>query len=33
MEQVKKRYKMYKSGKMWLFAGITLVTLNMNVVT
>ncbi|WP_426946935.1 KxYKxGKxW signal peptide domain-containing protein [Lactiplantibacillus plantarum] len=33
MEQVKKRYKMYKSGKVWLFAGITLVTLNMNVVT
>ena len=24
---------MYKSGKVWLFAGITLVTLNMNVVT
>ena len=33
MEQVKKRYNMYKSGKVWLFAGITLVTLNMNVVT
>lgn len=29
---MKKWYKMYKSGKMWLFVGIMFVMLNMNVV-
>lgn len=32
MTQSKKRYRMYKSGKVWVFAGMTLVALNLNMV-
>ncbi|EQM53624.1 hypothetical protein N692_05365 [Lactiplantibacillus plantarum EGD-AQ4] len=32
MREQTKRYKMYKSGKTWVFAGITLITLNLTMI-
>ncbi|MCB5220787.1 bacterial Ig-like domain-containing protein [Lactiplantibacillus pentosus] len=32
MREQAKRYKMYKSGKIWVFAGITLITLNLTMI-